>query len=126
MNVNTHPCKCFNQFVAIKFIHYDYRGKHHQNSSHRQHFNEQNLVYLGLGFVCLSVTVVGLKNCKINLLPTVHAVVPVDIADNLGGSGNRNRYNFIADVVEKTAASVVYIAIVDNRRWDVFKKFTHW
>lgn len=116
VNVNTHPCKNFNKLVAVKFIHYDYREKHHHNSSHRQHFNEQNFLYLGLGFVCLSVTVIGLKKCKINLLPTVHAVSPFDTADSLGGSGSRNRFNFIADVVEKTAASVVYIAIVDNRR----------
>ncbi|XP_066586340.1 serine protease HTRA2, mitochondrial isoform X2 [Prorops nasuta] len=50
------------------------------------------------------------------LIPTVHAksFIPTDI------SHNRDKYNFIADVVEVSAPSVVYIEIKDNKRKDFF------
>ncbi|KAK2577058.1 hypothetical protein KPH14_005873 [Odynerus spinipes] len=37
-----------------------------------------------------------------------------------GGSDHRSRYNFIADVVEISAPSVVYIEIKDEKRLDMF------
>lgn len=45
----------------------------------------------------------------------VHAAVPVQ---NL--QGRRKQFNFIADVVEQSAPSVVYIEIKDGRRLDFF------
>ncbi|XP_075235046.1 HTRA2-related serine protease isoform X2 [Lycorma delicatula] len=119
LKFNSSALKDFDKFSTLQFINFDFKEKRYRNSSHRRCYNEQNLVYLGLGLVCFSVTVVNLKRFKQNLLPSVHASVPVDITDILV-SGNRKKYNFIADVVEKTAASVVYIAIVDNRRTDFF------
>lgn len=48
--------------------------------------------------------------------PVIHAVsLPPS-----NGNQNRDRYNFIADVVEISAPSVVYIEIKDNRRIDFF------
>ncbi|XP_043265800.1 serine protease HTRA2, mitochondrial [Colletes gigas] len=51
-----------------------------------------------------------------NFIPTVHAKsIPV-----LDINHNRDKYNFIADVVEISAPSVVYIEIKDNKRLDYF------
>lgn len=54
---------------------------------------------------------------KFHILPNVEA------ASVFGGnslSGRRKQYNFIADVVETSAPSVVYIEIKDTRRVDFF------
>lgn len=50
-----------------------------------------------------------LFSIKDGLFPTILASVPIDI-------GNRSKYNFIADVVEISAPSVVYIEIKDKKR----------
>ncbi|GLV34437.1 HTRA2-related serine protease [Carabus blaptoides fortunei] len=50
-----------------------------------------------------------------HLQNTVYAAVPVK---NL--EGRRRQFNFIADVVEQSAPSVVYIEIKDGRRFDFF------
>ncbi|XP_039279558.1 serine protease HTRA2, mitochondrial [Nilaparvata lugens] len=48
------------------------------------------------------------------VLPSVEAAVPNR------SDGNRYKFNFIADVVEKTASAVVYIGIEDDLRSDFF------
>ncbi|CAH0547927.1 unnamed protein product [Brassicogethes aeneus] len=54
---------------------------------------------------------------KINFVPQISAAAPF-----LGSvlSGRRKQFNFIADVVETSAPSVVYIEIKDSRRVDFF------
>ncbi|XP_076240591.1 HTRA2-related serine protease [Calliopsis andreniformis] len=51
-----------------------------------------------------------------SIIPTIHAksITTVDI------NHNRDKYNFIADVVEISAPSVVYIEIKDNKRFDYY------
>ncbi|CAL1673570.1 unnamed protein product [Lasius platythorax] len=57
-----------------------------------------------------------IENLVVPNCPVIHAVSlpPSD------GNQNRDRYNFIADVVEISAPSVVYIEIKDTRRIDFF------
>lgn len=54
--------------------------------------------------------IAGLRN--LGICPVLHAVSLLPPSNG----PNRNRYNFIADVVEVTAPSVVCIEIIDNRR----------
>lgn len=49
--------------------------------------------------------------------PSLAAAVPTD---NKAVKGHRDKYNFIADVVEVTAPALVYIEIKDSRRVDFF------
>ncbi|XP_076301312.1 HTRA2-related serine protease [Lasioglossum baleicum] len=53
---------------------------------------------------------------KNDFMPTVHAK-SINLTDI---NHNRDKYNFIADVVEISAPSVVYIEIKDNKRFDYF------
>ncbi|KAF7273520.1 hypothetical protein GWI33_013763, partial [Rhynchophorus ferrugineus] len=57
---------------------------------------------------------------RLNILPQVNAaeLFKTKPPDQL--TGRRAQYNFIADVVEKSAPCVVYIEIKDNRRVDFF------
>ncbi|XP_076165944.1 HTRA2-related serine protease isoform X3 [Ptiloglossa arizonensis] len=51
---------------------------------------------------------------NLNLVPTCYAQSVLDIRNN------RDKYNFVADVVEISLPSVVYIEISENRRYDFF------
>lgn len=53
---------------------------------------------------------------NINLFGVVNAAVPVGNVL----AGRRDQFNFIADVAEKVAPTVVYIEIKDTRRFDFF------
>lgn len=52
------------------------------------------------------------KQWRNSWLSSVYAAVPIT------GQSNRSKYNFIADIVEQCAPSVVYIEIVDRRHVD--------
>ncbi|XP_077273099.1 HTRA2-related serine protease isoform X2 [Temnothorax americanus] len=58
----------------------------------------------------------GLNRSVVPNCPVVHAHPPSD------GGQNRDKYNFIADVVEVTASAVVYIEIWHNNTIDIFTK----
>lgn len=70
---------------------------------------------VGLGYVLYNWKDViwrRIENLAVPNCPVIHAVsLPPS-----NGNQNRDRYNFIADVVEISAPSVVYIEIKDNRR----------
>ncbi|XP_008558336.1 serine protease HTRA2, mitochondrial [Microplitis demolitor] len=57
-----------------------------------------------------------LNNFSNILIPKIHAKT----FDTPGINDNRNKYNFIADVVQISAPSVVYIEIKDQKRLDFF------
>lgn len=49
-----------------------------------------------------------------SIVPAIHAAAKTSLPTHV--SENRDRYNFIADVVEISAPSVVYIEIKDQKR----------
>lgn len=51
------------------------------------------------------------KHEKWTFMPFLSAAAPIS-----GGENRRKQFNFIADVVEKSASSVVYIEIKDTKR----------
>lgn len=55
----------------------------------------------------------GIKSLGVCNYPVVHASSSLPPSDGQ----NRNKYNFIANVVEICAPSVVYIEIKDNKRY---------
>lgn len=72
---------------------------------------------LGIGLGC-AVLYQNFKNdyltCIISKIPTVSASTKKSL------SGRRDQFNFIADVVEVSAASVVFIEIKDTRRYNAY------
>lgn len=54
-----------------------------------------------------------------NLLPKCYAAIPTSTTKK---SGNREKFNFIAEVVNVSAPAVVYIEVKDTRRYDYTTK----
>lgn len=115
-----------NYFVkSYKLNHIRYASSEYQSSnnfnrenSNSEHQSSSNnfahtakLVGVGLGCVLLYY---NYKNNFKWTIPTVSASTKKSLA------GRRDHYNFIADVVEVSAASVVFIEIKDTRRYNVY------
>lgn len=65
-----------------------------------------------------SIAAFGIAVGMISSCREFSVVPPVFAATALSKKGNREKYNFIADVVEVCGPSVVYIEIKDTRRYD--------
>ncbi|XP_029172369.1 serine protease HTRA2, mitochondrial [Nylanderia fulva] len=71
---------------------------------------------LGLGYILYNNWKDDIRQRIKNLVPNYPVIHSVSLSDNQ----NRDKYNFIADVVEISAPSVVYIEIKDSSRVDFF------
>ncbi|XP_070154878.1 serine protease HTRA2, mitochondrial isoform X1 [Polyergus mexicanus] len=107
--------------ARIRVFHsHQHQGRRLNDSRSREFLTCTALISaVGLGYVLYNwkddiwrrIENLAVPNC-----PVIHAVsLPPS-----NGNQNRDRYNFIADVVEITAPSVVYIEIKDDRRIDFF------
>ncbi|XP_029675631.1 serine protease HTRA2, mitochondrial isoform X1 [Formica exsecta] len=107
--------------ARIRVFHsHQHQGRRVNDSKSREFLTCTALISaVGLGYVLYNwkddiwrrIENLAVPNC-----PVIHAVsLPPS-----NGNQNRDRYNFIADVVEISAPSVVYIEIKDNRRIDFF------
>lgn len=82
--------------------------------------------FSNLSYVILSITALfgynkftgAGEDQKLNILPKVSAATAIPKTQTT--PGNRDKFNFFADVVQKAAPSVVYIEIKDTRRYDYF------
>ncbi|XP_077296597.1 HTRA2-related serine protease [Arctopsyche grandis] len=70
-----------------------------------------------VGAAALGTAVYNLWGLQWSVGPSVQAAVPTG---STSLEGRRKMFNFIADVVDQSAASVVYIEIKDNRRIDYY------
>lgn len=70
-----------------------------------------------VGAAALGTAVYNLWGLQWTVGPSVQAAVPTG---STSLEGRRKMFNFIADVVDQSAASVVYIEIKDNRRIDYY------
>lgn len=111
-----------NQNLIILNSERDYRTK--SNNSHRtrsgstnndsNHFVTSSAIFAStLGYVLYKWKELREDIDFVSPFPSVHAATNIH-ATNV--SHNREKYNFIADVVEVSAPSVVYIEIKDQRR----------
>lgn len=104
-----------------------YKNVLHQSSDrsyNKTNFWKNKLRLTGLGVFVAGIgvyfwnkyfNVYSAEHEKWTFVPALSAAVPTS-----GGGSRRNQFNFIADVVEKSASSVVYIEIKDTKRLDFF------
>lgn len=117
---------CRNQIITKKCIQFrtahnltqQYRSASNGHSSNERSSssNQRNYVPMVAGAV-IFLGALGIYSKKRGnlLMPNVHAAIP--ISSHLS---NREKYNFIADIVEQCAPAVVYIEILDRRHVDYF------
>ncbi|XP_008211554.1 serine protease HTRA2, mitochondrial isoform X1 [Nasonia vitripennis] len=94
----------------------------HKNRSQEKSFH-RFITYATLFTSGLCYALYNLEDERRNILHSLKNVLFPTVAAKSAPSdvnNNRNRYNFIADVVEETAPSVVYIEIKDQKRLDLF------
>ena len=95
------------------------------NIHNKRYWNDnrnENYKKYGLTTILLATSGIGLLGFyewkrKFSLLPTIEAATKVSSNDL---KGRREKFNFIADVVEVVSPSVVYIEITDTRHFDYF------
>lgn len=70
-------------------------------------------IFVGVGFFLGNkyFKAFGAEHEKLTFMPLLSAATPVS-----SGESRRKQFNFIADVVEKSASAVVYIEIKDTKR----------
>lgn len=95
--------------VSSMFVHET--GSKRTDESSREKLKSLPYSALGVGIAITYIFWEKYKNgLEIQILPSVFAAQP-DVS-----GGRREKYNFIADIVNKVVPSVVYIEIKDNRR----------
>lgn len=90
----------------------------HKNRSREKSFH-RFITYATLFTSGICYSLYNSEDEERNILHSIKNVVFPTVAAKSATSdvsNNRDRYNFIADVVEKTAPSVVYIEIKDQKR----------
>lgn len=83
--------------------------------------NKQNLSKLILGIGIGTISGILYKNyCDKNRIWPTSILLTLHASTKKNLTGRRNQFNFISDVVEVSAPSVVYIEIQDTRKFDYF------
>ncbi|XP_074104788.1 HTRA2-related serine protease [Cotesia typhae] len=111
--------------------HYHHDNNHCETSKLIRKFNLTYAVSLGLFglaygiYKCSDSDSDSVKNAKKNFDKYYNLLIPKVFAksDSSDISDNRSKYNFIADVVQTSLPSVVYIEIKDQTRHDFFKGY---
>lgn len=89
-------------------------GDSNGNNTSRQPRREPSWLYIvGLGLASFTAIAIGrqfkLEMFSKQLIPSVNAASTVGPGGDNPGSGLRDKYNFIADVVDKVSPAVVFI-----------------
>lgn len=90
------------------------RTTHHASSTRR---NWSSWAVALMATTAAGALLLAVHRHRVSLFPVLHAATPTTNAD-LSKKRLRQQHNFIADVVEVSAPSVVYIEIKDLRRTD--------